>query len=146
MNEAKAVVWPAVILMAVLGLLTLWLKQFIGARSASSPGMAPISAKEYWIGNWPSTLFALSSVFGGIAYLDYLGWLGGKLGPAIAWGVGYIGNSIADLLGGRVQAMISAAPLPGPEHVSRKTKEEIKEAVVEAVDSTVADVNKKGEG
>lgn len=145
MEPVKEVIWPAVIAMAALGVITLWLKQIMTARSSATPGLAVIGVREYWLTYWPATIFALTSTVGGIALLDYLDMLSGKLGPIAAFGVGYVGNSIADLIGGRVQAMINAAPALSPDHVSRKTKEEIKGAVVGAVETAVAEVNKKEE-
>lgn len=108
MNEAGDVImWPAVIAMALLGVVSLWLKQIMMARSAAVPGMAPVSLRTYWLTYWPSTLFALTSTAGGIAFLDYLTLLEGKAGPALAFGAGYIANNIADLIGGRVQSLIT---------------------------------------
>jgi len=114
-EPVKEVMWGYVILMAVLGVISLWLKQITMARSKSVPGMSPVSLKTYWLTNWPSTLFALTSTAGGIAFLDYLNLLNGKAGPALAFGVGFIANNVADLIGGRVQSLINpGAPIPPP--------------------------------
>jgi len=115
MDPIKAVVWPAVIGMALLGVVSLWLKQITMARSKSVPGMSPVSLKTYWLTNWPSTLFALTSTAGGITFLDYLDLLNGKAGPALAFGVGFIANNIADLIGGRVQSLINPGAPPPPK-------------------------------
>jgi hypothetical protein len=109
----KEVIWPVVIGMALLGVISLWLKQIMMAQRKKVPGMTPVSIQTYWVDNWASTLFALTSTAGGLAFVDYLGMLGGKAGPAIAFGIGFIGNSVADLIGGRVQSLINpGAPVP----------------------------------
>jgi hypothetical protein len=84
MEPVKEIMWAYVILMAAMGVVTMWLKQIMMARSAAVPGMSPVSLRTYWLTNWPATLFAISSTAGGIAYLEYLGLLGGKAGPALA--------------------------------------------------------------
>jgi hypothetical protein len=100
---------PALIaVMALLGVLTHWMKQVALARKPNVPGMAVITLKAYWITYWPETLAAATSTAAGVAMLHELGYLT----PAAAFGVGYLGNSAADLIGGRVQAMITAAAPP----------------------------------
>lgn len=113
--ETKEIVWPLVIAMAFLGVVTLWLKQLGTARSRAVPGMAPVSLRTYWLTYWPTTLFALTSTAGGIAMLDYLELLSGKAGPVLAFGAGYIGNSVADLIGGRVQSLINPGAPTSPD-------------------------------
>lgn len=115
-THTDPVAWVAVVCMALLGVVTLWLKQIIMARSTSVPGMSPVSLKTYWLTYWPNTLFALTSSAGGIVFLDYLGLLDGKAGPALAFGVGFISNNVADLIGGRVQSLINAAPAKDPSN------------------------------
>ena len=106
--EPQEIAWPLVIGMALLGVVSLWLKQIMTAKSSAVPGMSPVTLRTYWLTYWPNTLFALTSTCGGIAFLDYMELLGGKAGPALAFGVGYIANNIADLIGGRVQSLINA--------------------------------------
>lgn len=95
-----------IVVMTLLGVVTHWMKQIAIARK--SPGMAPIGVREYWLTYWPETIAAATSSVAGIALLSELGYLT----PATAFGVGYLGNSAADLIGGRVQAMIAAAAPP----------------------------------
>ncbi len=113
--EPKEVVWPAVIFMALMGVVSLWLKQITMARSRNTPGMSPVSLHTYWLTHWPATLFALTSTAGGLAFLDYLNLLGGKAGPALSFGVGFIANNVADLIGGRVQSLINPGAPPQPK-------------------------------
>lgn len=114
MTTPGIVAWYAVIAMAALGVVSMWLKQIMMARSAAVPGMNPVSLRTYWLTYWPNTLFALTSTAGGLAFFDYLNLLDGKAGPALAFGIGYIANNVADLVGGRVQALINAPP-PTPK-------------------------------
>jgi hypothetical protein len=97
--------WTLIAIMALLGVLTHWAKQVTLARRANVPGMGVISLKDYWVTYWPETITAISSTVAGIALLHELG----HVTPVAAYGVGYLGNSAADLIGGRVQAMLSAA-------------------------------------
>jgi hypothetical protein len=108
MTDPNTVAWKLVIGMAALGVVSMWLKQIMMARSSAVPGMSPVSLRTYWLTNWPNTLFAVTSTAGGIAFFDYLNMLDGKAGPAMAFGIGYIANNIADLVGGRVQALINS--------------------------------------
>jgi hypothetical protein len=110
--SAETIAWPLVIFMALVGVISMWLKQIAMARSSNTPGMSPVSLQTYWLTNWPSTLFALTSTAGGIVFLDYLNLLDGKAGPALAFGTGYIANNVADLIGGRVQSLIGASAAP----------------------------------
>lgn len=99
--------WWVIILMGLLGVATHWLKQLAMARRQNVPDMGPLTTREYWLKCWPETLAALTSTFAGIALLHEVDYLS----ATTAFGIGYIGNSAADLIGGRVQAMINAAPL-----------------------------------
>jgi uncharacterized membrane protein len=97
-------------LMTVLGVITHWMKQIMLARKSAS--MTPLSVRSYWVTYWPETIAAATSSVAGVALMQELGYLT----PAVAFGVGYLGNSAADLIGGRVQAMISAAAPGGPRN------------------------------
>lgn len=97
--------WVAVVLMAICGVVTHWAKQIMLGRRANVPGMSAISLWDYWVKYWPETLTAVTSTVAGIALLHELG----RVSPVAAFGVGYLGNSAADLIGGRVQAMLNAA-------------------------------------
>lgn len=99
--------WWMVALMASMGVITHWLKQLAMTRRQAVPDMGTISLKVYWVQCWPETVAALTSTFAAIALLYDFHYLT----AATAFGAGYIGNSAADLIGGRVQAMINAAPL-----------------------------------
>lgn len=110
MNGARELIWWVVILMALAGVGTHWLKQIIMMRSNSPAGLKPIGFKMYWITCWPESLVALLSTIGGIAFMHE----SGMLTHAMSYAVGYMGNSMADMLGGRVQAMINA-PAPHRE-------------------------------
>jgi len=98
-----------IVLMTVLGVVTHWAKQVALARKQNVPGMTTLGVRGYWLTYWPESLTAATSSVAGVALMDELGYLT----PAVAFGIGYLGNSAADLIGGRVQAMISAAALPG---------------------------------
>jgi hypothetical protein len=102
--------WTIVTLMALCGVLTHWAKQVMLARRSNVPGMAVISLWDYWVKYWPETVVAVTSTVAGIALLHELG----HVTPVAAYGVGYLGNSAADLIGGRVQAMLSAATNSSP--------------------------------
>jgi len=109
--NGHALVWPVVVFMAICGIATHWLKQLAMMRKESTPGMGTITARTYWVTYWPESLAAITSTAAGITLLAELN----MLTHALAFGVGYMGNSMADMIGGRVQAMITAAPPPVPQ-------------------------------
>lgn len=111
MSDEKEIVWWLIALMSVMGVITHWLKQIAMTKRQNVPSMAPISIKEYWVTNWPETVTAFTSTIAGVALLHELGYVT----PVAAFGVGYLGNSVADLIGGRVQSMINAAALPSQQ-------------------------------
>lgn len=92
-------------LMVLMGVLTHWLKQVVMMKKTNPEGFGRITFKQYWIDHWPETLMAATSAAAAVTLLYELD----HLTAASAWGAGYLGNSAADLIGGRVQAMISAA-------------------------------------
>lgn len=94
-------------IMLVLGLGTHWLKQLITARRVMD--MKPLTMRDYWFGHWPETLVALFSGVAGYVFLLE----SNNLTALNAYGIGFIANSLADLVGTRVQAMI----LPGQHQV-----------------------------
>lgn len=108
MTSRPELIWWLVVLLAFAGVMTHWLKQVIMMRGAATPGMNPIGFKTYWVTNWPQSLVALLSTSGAIAFF----WESGMLTHAISYFIGYMGNSVADTIGGRVQAMINAPNLP----------------------------------
>jgi hypothetical protein len=101
-NEEKEIVWWVIVL---------WLKQVALAKKQNVPGMTAISLKTYWVTYWPETITAFTSTIAGVALLHELSYIT----PVAAFGVGYLGNSAADLIGGRVQAMMTAAAPPTPK-------------------------------
>lgn len=107
MNNGHPLIWPLVITMALCGVLSHWLKQLITVRNTAGPGTS-IGLRAYWLTHWPESLFCLMSTVGGIAFF----YESGMLTHAMAYAVGFMGNSMADMLGGRVQAMVNAAPMP----------------------------------
>lgn len=113
MTTPDVVSWWLIIFMAALGVVSMWLKQMMMARKEAIPDMKPLSLRTYWLTYWPNTLFALTSTAGGLVFFDYLNLLGGKAGPALGFGIGYIANNIADLVGSRVQALINTPPKTG---------------------------------
>lgn len=100
-----------VAVMALLGVVTHWMKQVAMARKTSPTGIGMISVRDYWITYWPETIAAVTSTVAGVALLAEMGYLS----PVASFGVGYLGNSAADLIGGRVQAMINAASSVKPD-------------------------------
>ena len=111
MNGAREIVWWLVAVLAMCGVITHWLKQVIMMRGQAVPGMNPIGFKAYWITNWPESLVALFATAGACAFM----YEANMLTHATAYFVGYMGNSMADTIGGRVQAMITAPPAPPKE-------------------------------
>jgi hypothetical protein len=105
---AEPTSWLLISAFALVGVLTHWLKQLALARKATPEGFGRIDVKTYWLTYWPETLTMVTSTLAGIALLHELNYLS----PVAAFGVGYLGNSAADLVGGRVQAMINAAATP----------------------------------
>lgn len=100
-------------LMVLMGVVTHWLKQLVMMKKANPEGFGHITFKQYWVDHWPETLMAATSAAAAVTLLYEIE----HLTAASAWGAGYLGNSAADLIGGRVQAMIGAgtkAPPPGP--------------------------------
>jgi hypothetical protein len=95
-------------LMVLMGVITHWLKQLVMMRKASPAGFGVLSIRQYWIEHWPETLMAATSAAAAVTLLHELN----HLTAASAWGAGYLGNSAADLIGGRVQAMINAGTRP----------------------------------
>lgn len=98
-------------LMVLLGVFTHWLKQIVMMKKANPSGFGHITLKSYWIDNWPETLMAATSAAAAVTLLHELN----HLTAASAWGAGYLGNSAADLIGGRVQAMITAGTVRGDQ-------------------------------
>lgn len=96
--------WAVIAVMAFMGVITHWVKQIALARR-QSVCMTGLGIRGYWLNHWPETVTAFTSTIAGIALLHEIGYVT----PVTAFGVGYLGNSAADLIGGRVQAMISAA-------------------------------------
>lgn len=109
MNNGHPIIWWLVVVLALAGVLTHWLKQVVIMRSANVPGMNPIGFSAYWFTYWPQSLIALFSTAGAIAFFAEAN----MLTHATAYFIGYMGNSVADTIGGRVQAMISAPPKGG---------------------------------
>jgi hypothetical protein len=93
--------------MLLMGVAVHWLKGMITARRVTD--MQPISVGAYWGTYWPESLVALfSSIAGYVFLID-----SHNLTALNAFGIGYIANSLADMIGNRVQAMIT----PGPGQV-----------------------------
>ena len=93
--------------MLLMGVAVHWLKSMITARRAQD--MQTLSVSVYWLRFWPESLVALFSGIAGYAFLID----SGNLTVINAVGIGYMANSIADVIGNRVQAMI----VPGPYQV-----------------------------
>lgn len=102
----RVIIWWLVVLLAFFGVMTHWLKQVIMMRGAAVPGLNPIGFKKYWVTCWPESLVTLFSTAGVIAFF----YEANMLTHATAYFIGYMGNSMADTVGGRVQAMINAPP------------------------------------
>lgn len=110
MNNGHPIIWWLVVALALCGVLTHWLKQVIIMRGSNVPGMNPIGFRAYWITYWPESLVAALSTAGAIAFFAEAN----MLTHATAYFIGYMGNSMADTIGGRVQAMISAPQQRAP--------------------------------
>lgn len=95
------------VLMLLMGVGVHWLKSLIQARRVAD--MKQLSVREYWFTYWPESLVALFSGVAGYVFLID----SGNLTTLNAFGVGYIANSLADVVGSRVQAMIA----PGAQQV-----------------------------
>lgn len=80
--------------LAVAGMLTHQLKQFIQARA---DGGESFSAVSYWTKNWPQS--ALSVV--GTSALVLIGYWQGALDPLAAYLSGIAGNTAAEVIGSR---------------------------------------------
>jgi hypothetical protein len=91
-------------LMVLMGVCTHWLKQLVMMKKATPSGFGHITLKAYWVDHWPETLMAATSAAAAVTLLYEIE----HLTAASAWGAGYLGNSAADMIGGRVQAMINA--------------------------------------
>lgn len=96
-------------MLLILGVLTHWLKAFSTARRAQA--LAPISARDYWFKFWPESMVVLFSAVAGYLFLME----SGNLSYVNSFGIGFIANSLADLVGNRVQAMIATVPTPTPK-------------------------------
>jgi hypothetical protein len=82
------------ILMLALGLAAHYLKELVRMTGETGKKPAPL---RYWTLYWPQTLLcAISAAAGFIALQE-----AGELTAVTAFGVGYMANSIADVIGKR---------------------------------------------
>ena len=97
--------WYLVVLMAFLGVLTHFLKMMWMSRTNTPPqGLGPIDMWTYWVTCWPETAVTVLCSIGVTMFL----WELNVLTNATAFFVGYMGSSMADTIGGRLQRMIEA--------------------------------------
>jgi hypothetical protein len=82
------------IMMLVLGLLAHYLKELtrIAGETKRSPNLL-----GYWTSYWPQTLLCVVSAIAGFVALHEAT----QLTPVTAFGVGYMANSVADIMGKR---------------------------------------------
>lgn len=99
--------------MLIMGVAVHWLKSLITMRNVKD--MQPLSVSVYWLRFWPESLVALFSGIAGYAFLIDTG----NLTSINAFGIGYMANSLADIIGNRVQAMI-VPTTPQPHAESRQ--------------------------
>lgn len=98
--------------MLVLGVLAHALKQLVSAKRAG----AGVTAGEYFLSYWPETLLAAVCSMGMYFGLPELAQLFPDLATTIglpskptmigSFFAGFMGNSLADILGGRISRMV----------------------------------------
>jgi len=98
------ILYVVTIMMLLLGICTHWLKSMIQARRTE--GLQTLSVSVYWLRFWPESLVTLFSGIAGYVFLID----SDNLTALNAYGIGYIANSLADIIGTRVAAMVSAGP------------------------------------
>jgi hypothetical protein len=98
--------------MLILGILAHALKQLVGAKRVGS-GLA---ARQYFLEYWPETLLAvvcsLAMYFGLPEMAQIFPDLAAQIGlpprpvMILSFFAGFLGNSLADLLGGRISRLV----------------------------------------
>jgi len=91
--------------LAALGIALHFLKKVMEARNTTKT----VNLKGYWKDNpYASAISILGTAVGFIIF-----WRLGYMNDVVAFGTGYMGNSLADMFGKRAEALIDKVPLDG---------------------------------